>query len=102
MHAARRLRPALALLLLRPGAAEAPAAPPPPGGRLGEMVVEGRHGGPRLGIVRQGEHTLWILGTISPLPKRLVWPGDAVREVLKQAQEVVPAWPSYGIGANPL
>jgi uncharacterized protein YbaP (TraB family) len=52
--------------------------------------------------VRKGDHTLWILGTISPLPKKMVWQPDAVREVLHQTQEVVPAWPNYGIGAHPL
>jgi uncharacterized protein YbaP (TraB family) len=52
-------------------------------------------------IVRKGDHTLWILGTISPLPKKMVWQPDAVQEVLKQVQEVMPAWPAYGIGANP-
>lgn len=53
-------------------------------------------------IVRTGDHTLWILGTLSPLPKKMVWQPDAVQEVLKQVQEVVPAWPAYGIGANPI
>jgi len=67
-----------------------------------EVVVEGRHEGPRMWIVRHGDHTLWILGTISPLPKRMVWQPDAVEEALKYTQEVVPAWPSYGIGANPI
>lgn len=67
-----------------------------------EIVVEGRHEGPRLWTVRTGDHTVWILGTISPLPKRMVWQPDAVREVLRQTQEVVPAWPTYGIGAHPL
>jgi uncharacterized protein YbaP (TraB family) len=32
----------------------------------------------------------------------MVWQPDAVEEALKQTQEVVPAWPSYGIGANPI
>jgi uncharacterized protein YbaP (TraB family) len=64
-------------------------------------VVEGQHEGPRMWIVRQGDHTLWILGTLSPLPKKMVWQPAAVQEVLKQTQEVVPAWPAYGIGANP-
>jgi uncharacterized protein YbaP (TraB family) len=73
---------------------EQPAAAP-------EVVVEGRHEGPRMWIVRKGDHTLWILGTISPLPKKMVWQPDAVAEVLGQTQEVVPAWPTYGIGANP-
>jgi uncharacterized protein YbaP (TraB family) len=91
------------LLLTMPGpalraqAAAAPAAEP-----IQEIVVEGQHEGPRMWTVRRGDHTLWILGTISPLPKKMVWQPDAVREVLKHTQEVVPAWPSYGIGANPL
>jgi TraB/PrgY/gumN family len=67
-----------------------------------ELVVEGRHEGPRMWTVRSGDHTLWILGTISPLPKKMVWQPDAVEEALKQTQEVVPAWPTYGIGANPI
>jgi uncharacterized protein YbaP (TraB family) len=67
-----------------------------------ELVVEGRHEGPRMWTVRSGDHTLWILGTISPLPKKMVWQPDAIEEALKQTQEVVPAWPSYGIGANPI
>jgi uncharacterized protein YbaP (TraB family) len=79
-----------------PGAAAAAAEP------MQELVVEGRHEGPRMWIVRNGDHTLWILGTISPLPKKMVWQPDAVEEALKYTQEVVPAWPSYGIGANPI
>jgi uncharacterized protein YbaP (TraB family) len=67
-----------------------------------EVVVEGRHEGPRMWVVRKGDHTLWILGTISPLPKKMVWQPDAVQEALKNTQEVVPAWPTYGIGANPI
>ncbi|HYX75246.1 MAG TPA: TraB/GumN family protein [Steroidobacteraceae bacterium] len=67
-----------------------------------ELVVEGRHEGPRMWSVRSGAHTLWILGTISPLPKKMEWQPDAVEETLKQTQEVVPAWPAYGIGANPI
>ena len=78
------------------GAAPTDASAPP------EVVVEGRHQGPRMWIVRRGDHTLWILGTIAPLPKKMVWQPDAVQEVLRQSQEVVPAWPAYGIGVNPI
>lgn len=67
-----------------------------------EVVVEGRHERPRMWVVRKGDHTLWVLGTISPLPKKMVWQPDAVEEALRHTQEVVPAWPSYGIGANPI
>jgi uncharacterized protein YbaP (TraB family) len=69
-----------------------------------EIVVTGEHEGPRLWRVRkpgQGEHTLWILGTVTPLPKKMIWQSDAVEAVVEESQEVVPAWPAFGIGANP-
>jgi len=89
---------AAALAAARLAQAASSDAPEP----MAELVVEGRHEGPRMWSVRSGAHTLWILGTISPLPKKMVWQPDAVEEVLKQTQEVVPAWPTYGIGANPI
>src|SRR5207253_1037801 len=49
----------------------------------------------------KGDHVLWILGTVSPLPKRMIWQSDAVQTVLQETQEVVPGWPAFGIGANP-
>lgn len=95
-----------ALLLAAAGAAY--AQQPEPGGApatasqpIEEILVEGQHEGPRMWVVRRDDHTLWILGTLSPLPKKMVWQPAAVQEVLKQTQEVVPAWPAYGIGANP-
>jgi uncharacterized protein YbaP (TraB family) len=97
----------IALAAAGPGAQPPPApgvaAPTAPAAEapLPEVVVEGRHEGPRMWTVHRGDHTLWILGTVTPLPKKMVWQPDAVREVLKQSQEVVPAWPTYGIGANP-
>src|SRR5579859_373885 len=100
MHAAMRSL-ALAVLL---GAAVAGAQQAPPGAPaapITEIVVQGQHQGPRMWVVRKGDHTLWILGTLAPLPKKMVWQPSVVREVLQQSQEVVPAWPSYGIGANP-
>jgi uncharacterized protein YbaP (TraB family) len=44
---------------------------------------------------------LWILGTVTPLPKKMIWQADTVEAILQQSQEVVPAWPALGIGANP-
>jgi len=66
-----------------------------------EVVVVGQHEGPRMWRVTKGDHVLWILGTISPLPRRMTWQSDSVETVLEQTQEVVPAWPSIGVGANP-
>ena len=100
------LRAAAGCVLLLAGAAtvraQQPVAAAAAPGAETEIVVEGRHEGPRMWRVRKGDHTLWILGTISPLPKKMVWQPDAVQEVLRYTQEVVPAWPTYGIGANPL
>jgi uncharacterized protein YbaP (TraB family) len=75
-----------------PTADEAPVA---------EVVVEGEHEGPRMWRVAKGGHVLWILGTISPLPRKMTWQSDAVETVLHETQEVIPAWPSIGVGANP-
>ena len=66
-----------------------------------EVVVTGEHEGPRLWKVHKGDHVLWVLGTVTPLPKKLIWQSDSVEAVLQQSQEVVPAWPAFGIGANP-
>jgi len=91
------MAPLTLLGALLPAQAQAPEPAP-----VTEIVVEGQHEGPRMWIVRKGDHILWILGTIAPLPKKMVWQPDAVEEVLKHSQEVVPAWPAYGIGANPI
>jgi len=66
-----------------------------------EVVVEGKHEGPRMWRVTKGDHVLWILGTITPLPRKMTWQSDAVESVLRETQEVIPAWPSIGVGANP-
>src|SRR5580698_444591 len=66
-----------------------------------EVVVEGKHEGPRMWRATKGGHTLWILGTITPLPRKMTWQSDSVETVLQQTQEVLPAWPSIGVGANP-
>ena len=79
-----------------PAAAAADDAQP-----MEEIVVTGEHEGPRLWRVRKGDHTLWILGTVTPLPKKMIWQSDAVEAVVQESQEVVPAWPAFGIGANP-
>ena len=67
-----------------------------------EVVITGEHEGPRLWKVhKDNDHVLWILGTVTPLPKKMIWQADAVEAILQQSQEVVPAWPALGIGANP-
>src|ERR1700724_2982864 len=75
-----------------------PATDEPP---TEEVVIEGKHEGPRMWRVAKGDHVMWVLGTISPLPRKMTWQSDAVQIVLQETQEVLPAWPSIGVGANP-
>lgn len=67
-----------------------------------EEVVVGARPGPRMWKVSRGDHVLWILGTVTPLPKRLTWEPAGVNAVLKESDEVVPGLPSFGIGWNPI
>jgi len=66
-----------------------------------QVVISGRYRGPKLWRVSKGGHALWLLGTVEPLPKRMVWQTEDIQGLLRQAQEVIPAWPSVGIGFHP-
>jgi len=54
-----------------------------------EVLVTGEHPGPGLWKVSNGEHVLWILGTQSPVPTRLIWRSDAVELVMTETQQVI-------------
>lgn len=60
----------------------APAAPPADGNLpvLEELVVTGIQPGPGLWKVSRDGRVLWVLGTLAPLPKRMEWSSDEVRE----------------------
>ncbi len=53
------------------------------------VVVMGEQPGPGMWIVRKGDHDLYLLGTLSPLPNRMQWRATQVQRVLAQAQEVI-------------
>jgi uncharacterized protein YbaP (TraB family) len=93
-------------LLLTSGATAYPAARPlqilQTSDEPIQEIVVGAHAGPRMWKVTQGDHVLWILGTVTPLPKRLTWESGSVAALLKESQEVVPGLPSFGIGWNPI
>lgn len=55
--------------------------------------------GPGMWQVRRGDHTLWILGTVSPLPAGMAWNSTKVRAVVMQADEVIGA-PSVTVDAD--
>ncbi len=56
---------------------------------LDTVVISGRYLGPGLWKVRNGERTLWILGTQNPLPKRMEWDSANVERKVAAAQEVL-------------
>ena len=56
---------------------------------LDSVVVRGVQPGPGLWKVSKGDHVLWILGTLSPLPKGITWNSHHVEAVIATAQEVV-------------
>ena len=93
----------MCVVLLGMGTASAAnsSAAPQPETPTEEVVVEGQHAGPQMWRVSKADHVMWVLGTISPLPRKMTWQSDAVEGVLKESQEVLPAWPSIGVGANP-
>lgn len=55
------------------------------------IVVSGEQPGPGLWKVTKGDHVLWVLGTLSPLPKDMSWKSSEVEAVVATAQEVLKA-----------
>ena len=77
------------------------AAPAPALPEVAPVVISGRYEGPKLWRVSRDGHAVWVLGTVAPLPKRMIWQTDDIRKLLGHTQEVIPAWPSVGIGFHP-
>lgn len=76
--------------LLLSAAAHAEAPPPDaPTALLETVVVSGVQPGPGLWKVSKDEHVLWVLGTLSPLPRRMSWESREVEGVIAQAQRVL-------------
>ena len=56
-----------------------------------EIEILGERPGPQLWKITHGENTLWLLGLLQPLPKRMQWKSGAVEEVLDESREVIAA-----------
>lgn len=56
---------------------------------LDTLVVTGTLPGPGLWQVSKGDNTLWILATVSPMPKDITWDSAQVDELLARADEVL-------------
>ncbi|WP_162823690.1 TraB/GumN family protein [Lysobacter sp. TY2-98] len=57
-------------------------------GRVLETAIV-RAPGPGMWKVRRGDNTLWILGTVSPLPAKMAWNSARMRSVVASADEVM-------------
>lgn len=56
---------------------------------LPAVMVSGVQPGPGLWRVSRGDHVLWILGTMSPLPKHMQWQSREVTQRVLESQEVL-------------
>ena len=63
------------------------AQPPTP--VLDELVVSCERTGPGMWHVHRGSAQLWILGSMSPLPKRITWRSTQVERVLNETGHVL-------------
>jgi hypothetical protein len=70
-------------------AASAASAVPATSAALDEVLVTGERPGPALWRVSKGGHDLWILATLEPLPKNMVWRSRAVEERIVSSQVVL-------------
>lgn len=56
---------------------------------LDEVVVTGERPGPGMWHVHRGAANVWILGSISPLPRDITWRANQVEEVLQSTSQVL-------------
>jgi uncharacterized protein YbaP (TraB family) len=99
--------PLWTFLLVAEGRAQAPAtsaevAVETPAEALEEVQVTGERPGPGLWKIRRGENTVYVLGTMSPLPKRMEFRSRELEAVMAQAQLLIPTRPSVDVKAGPI
>src|SRR3546814_9201667 len=63
------------------------------------VVVSGVLPGPRMWRVSKGDNDLYILGTLSPLPKRMEWMSREVEDTIARSQAVI-APPSVAVHSD--
>jgi uncharacterized protein YbaP (TraB family) len=69
---------------------------------LEEINVVGEQPGPRLWRVSKGDHVLWLLGTLTHIPKRMTWRSTEIEAVLRQSQEFVDSGFSVSASIGPI
>lgn len=97
----KHLLPALCLCMIaspvwaqvEPGAANAMESAPE------KVLIVGQRPGPGLWKISRDDHVLWIFGTYSPLPNKMVWRSQQVETVLRQSQELL-GIPTAGVSVG--
>ncbi len=69
--------------------AAAGGTPEPRVGELDEILVSGELPGPAMWRVSKGGHSLWIMGTVSPLPRRMTWRQQKAEDVIRASGEIL-------------
>lgn len=89
------------LLLALSGAAEArdasteAAEPEVDESGLAVILVMGDQPGPGLWKVSSGDHVMWILGEVSPIPRKVQWHSRKFDKLLRNSQEVLLDFSGY-------
>ena len=72
--------------------ASAQTAPAPASAiELQTVTVRGEQPGPRLWEIRKGDHVMWVIGTLSPLPKDAQWQWTKLEDALARSSELLEA-----------
>jgi hypothetical protein len=58
---------------------------------LSPVTVTGEQPGPGLWKVSKGDHVMWVLGTVTPLPKNMQWRSAEVEQTIAHSQELLEA-----------
>lgn len=56
---------------------------------LEEVLITGERPGPAMWKVSRGDHTLWIMGTLSPMPAKMSWRQKRAEEVIRESGEIL-------------
>ena len=89
LGAARVAAAGLAAAVLAAACLTAPARADQAPQVLDEVVVTGERTGPGLWHVHRGNAQVWILGSLSPLPKGITWRSKQVEQILDGTHEVL-------------
>jgi hypothetical protein len=83
------LKRSLAALFVAAFSMAAAAEDERPTRTLETVVVSGVQPGPGLWKVTKDDHVLWVMGTLTPLPKKMEWESRDVEKAIAESQELL-------------